>query len=149
MEASFGYVNQHTRLLSILRENSNKGQAMLNRAGASPADKQQIAAQLKLLNDNIVANEALHKRWDANLRVFMDYLKRRGFLEGAKNLSLITSMSAEAGKDQVTVHETYLSCLRLCSPTDPACKGVCSDKANASDPSKRMRHCDEVVATFK
>jgi hypothetical protein len=148
MQASFQYAQRFTRLTSLLRENLKTGEAMLNRPDLSAADKTQLNAQLKSLNNNIAANDATTKRWSENAPVFIDYLKRRGLLDRAK-IHLIESISADAQRDEQAVADTYSSCLRLCKPNDPSCKNTCDSKSTTSDPSKRMLRCDQVVSSFK
>ena len=148
MEASFGYARQHGGLASLLRENLKAIEALREKPGLSPADREQIAAKLKSTNDNIAASDAASKRWNAHVLVFVDYLKRRGLLQGAGS-SLIAQISQEVSKDQQAVAETYSSCLRLCKPDSAPCKNACNDKAENSEPRKRMRHCEQVVTSFK
>jgi tetratricopeptide (TPR) repeat protein len=148
MEASFGYARQHTGLVSLLRENLKAVEALREKPGLSPADRAQIDAKLKSTNDNIAANDATGKRWNGHVLVFMDYLKRRGLLQGA-GPSLIAQVSQEVSKDQQAVAETYSSCLRLCKPDSAACKNACNDKAESSEPRKRMQRCEQIVTSFK
>jgi tetratricopeptide (TPR) repeat protein len=148
MEASFGYARQHTGLVSLLRENLKAVEALREKPGLSPADRAQIDARLKSTNDNIAANDATGKRWNGHVLVFMDYLKRRGLLQGA-GPSLIAQVSQEVSKDQQAVAETYSSCLRLCKPDSAPCKNACNDKAESSEPRKRMQRCEQIVTSFK
>jgi tetratricopeptide (TPR) repeat protein len=148
MEANFGYARQHTSLVSLLRENLKAVEALREKPGLSPADREQIAAKLKSMNDTIATNEATGKRWNAHVLVFMDYLKRRGLLQGA-GTGLIAQVSQEVGKDQQAVADTYSACLRLCKPDSAPCKNACNDKAENSEPRKRMRRCEQIVTSFK
>jgi tetratricopeptide (TPR) repeat protein len=148
MEASFGYARQHTGLVSLLRENLKAVEALREKPGISPADREQIAATLKSMNDNIAINDATGKRWNAHALVFLDHLKRRGLLQGA-GPGLIAQISQEVSKDQQAVAETYSSCLRLCKPDSPPCKNACNDKAESSEPRKRMQRCEQIVTSFK
>jgi tetratricopeptide (TPR) repeat protein len=148
MEASFGYARQHTGLVSLLRENLKAIEALREKPGLSPADREQIAAKLKSTNDNIAASDAASKRWNAHVLVFTNYLKRRGLLDGA-GPRLIAQTSQEVTRDQEAVAETYSSCLRLCKPDNPPCKNACNDKAESSEPRKRMQRCEQAVTSFK
>jgi tetratricopeptide (TPR) repeat protein len=148
MEASFGYARQHAGLVSLLRENLKAVEALREKPGLSPADRAQIDAKLKSTNDNIAANDATSKRWNAHVLVFMDYLKRRGLLQGA-GPSRIAQVSQEVHKDQQAVAETYSSCLRLCKPDSLPCKNACNDKAESSGPRKRMQRCEQTVTSFR
>jgi tetratricopeptide (TPR) repeat protein len=148
MEASFGYARQHTGLVSLLRENLKAIEALREKPGLSPADRDQITAKLKSMNDNIAATDAASKRWNAHVLVFLDYLKRRGLLQGA-GPGLIAQVSQEVGKDQQAVADTYSSCLRLCKPDSAPCKSACNDKAESSEPRKRMQRCEQIVTSFK
>jgi tetratricopeptide (TPR) repeat protein len=148
MEASFGYARQHGGLTSLLGENLKNLEALREKPGLSPADRGQIAAKLKSTNDNIAASDAANKRWNAHTLVFVDYLKRRGLLQGA-GPGLIAQISQEVSKDQQAVAETYSSCLRLCKPDSPPCKNACNDKAESSEPRKRMQRCEQIVTSFK
>jgi tetratricopeptide (TPR) repeat protein len=148
MEASSGYARQHAGLVSLLRENLKAVEALREKPGLSPADRAQIDAKLKSTNDNIAASDATSKRWNAHVLVFMDYLKRRGLLQGA-GPSRIAQVSQEVHKDQQAVAETYSSCLRLCKPDSPPCKNACNDKAESSGPRKRMQRCEQTVASFR
>jgi hypothetical protein len=102
MEASFGYAERLSRFVPILRGNREKPEKISGQT-LSAADRQQITAGLKSLSADIAENETQRERMNANLTVFMSYLSRRGLLEGAKDLSLITSNSAGVRKDQMTV----------------------------------------------
>ena len=148
MEASFGYARQHTGLVSLLRENLKAVEALREKPGLSPADRAQIDAKLKSTTDSIATNDATGKRWNAHVIVFMDYLKRRGLLQGA-GPGLIAQTSQEVSKDQQAVADTYSSCLRLCKPDSAACKNACNDKAESSEPRKRMQRCEQIVTSFK
>jgi hypothetical protein len=148
MEASFGYQQKHTGFVSLLRENSKAAEALREKPGVSAAEREQIAARLKSTRDNIATNEASARRWNANMAVFMTYLKRRGLLEGA-GPGLIAQISQEVRKDQQAVSETYSSCLRLCKPDNPPCKPACNDKAEKSEPSRRMQRCEQTVTSFR
>jgi tetratricopeptide (TPR) repeat protein len=148
MEASFGYARQHTGLVSLLRENLKAIEALREKPGLSPADRAQIDAKLKSTNDNIAASDAASKRWNAHVLVFVDYLKRRGLLQGT-GPSLIAQISQEVSKDQQAVADTYSSCLRLCKPDSAPCKNACNDKAESSEPRKRMQRCEQIVTGFK
>jgi len=75
-------------------------------------------------------------------------LKRRGLFQGA-GPGLIAQVSQEVSRDQQAVAETYSSCLRLCKPDSPACKNACNDKAESSEPRKRMQRCEQIVTSFK
>jgi tetratricopeptide (TPR) repeat protein len=148
MEASSGYARQHGGLASLLRENLKAIEALREKPGLSPADGAQIAAKLKSTNDNIAANDATSKRWNAHTLVFVDYLKRRGLLQGT-GLRLVGQISQEVGRDQQAVADTYSSCLRLCKPDSAPCKNACNDKAESSEPRKRMQRCEQAVTSFK
>jgi hypothetical protein len=148
MEASFGFAERLSRFAPILQGNREKLEKMSGQP-LSAADRQQITARLKSLSADIAENETQREKMKANLKVFMSHLSRRGLLEGAKDLSLITSNSAEVRKDQIAVAEVYSSCLRLCRQDDMACKKTCDDNANNSEPSKRMNQCESVVDKFK
>lgn len=148
MEASFGYQQKHTGFVSLLRENSTAAEALREKPGLSSADREQIAARLKSMRDDIARNEAIAKRWNANMLVFMTYLKRRGLLEGA-GPRLVAQISQDVRKDQQAVSETYSSCLRLCKPDNPSCKITCNDKAEKSEPSRRMQRCEQTVTGFR
>ena len=149
MEASFGYLQQVSKLIPILRSNRERDQALFNQTGISQADRAQLTGQLKSLDSSIAANETKRERWQSDLDVYMAYLRRRGFLEGAKDISLITSMSAVAGEDQRVVSNLYFSCTKACDPSGASCKQSCENKANNSEPSKRMLSCGNVVNRFK
>ena len=148
MEASFGYQQKHTGFVSLLRENSTAAEALREKPGLSAADREQIAARLKSTRDNIATNEASARRWSANMAVFMTYLKRRGLLEGA-GPGLIAQISQDVRKDQQAVSGTYSSCLRLCKRDDPSCKIACNDKAEKSEPGRRMQRCEQTVTSFR
>ena len=148
MEASFGYARQHTGLVSLLRENLKAIEALREKPGLSPADRAQIDAKLKSTNDNIATSDAAGKRWNAHVLVFVDYLKRRGLFQGA-GPGLVAQISQEVSRDQQAVAETYSSCLRLCKPDSPPCKNACNDKAESSEPRKRMQRCEQIVTSFK
>jgi hypothetical protein len=148
MEASFGFAKRLARFVPILQGNREKLEKISSQP-LSAADRQQVTARLKSLSADVAENESQRDRMKANLTVFMSYLSRRGLLEGAKDLSLVTSTSAEVRKDQMAQAEIYSSCLRLCPQDDGACKKTCDDKANNSEPSKRMRQCESVVDKFK
>jgi tetratricopeptide (TPR) repeat protein len=148
MEASSGYARQHAGLASLLRENLKAVEALREKPGLSPADRAEIDAKLKSTNDNIAASDATGKRWNAHVLVFLDYLKRRGLLQG-NGLGLIAQVSQDVSKDQQAVADTYSSCLRLCKPDSAPCKNACNDKAESSEPRKRMQRCEQIVTSFK
>jgi tetratricopeptide (TPR) repeat protein len=146
MEASFGYSQRLTRLLAILRDNREKGQALLGGTSLSPPDRAQLVTQMSALNDSIASNDAERKTWESNLEVFTAYMQKNSLFG---NSNLIASMSGQVGKDQEAVQSTYQICLRACVPNDAACRGTCSEKANGSDASKRMLRCTGIVMRFK
>jgi Flp pilus assembly protein TadD len=148
MQASFQYAQRYTRLVAALRENLKSGEALLGRPGLSEADKRQINAQLKSTNDGIALGNTTQGRWSGNAGVFIEYLKRRGLLAGP-NLQAATVIAEDAQKDQQAVADTYASCVRLCAPADLSCKNQCDQKAAASEASKRMLQCEQVVTNFK
>jgi tetratricopeptide (TPR) repeat protein len=147
MEASFGFVQQWTKLLAILRDNRDKGQALLGGANVSQVDRAQLVAQMTALNTDIASSDTKRKAWDANLQVFMSYLQGHGLLN--KLATEFAPMSAQVRKDQETVQSTYRACLRGCAPDDASCKSTCNQKADSSDASMRMLRCGEVVTNFK
>jgi tetratricopeptide (TPR) repeat protein len=146
LEASFGYTQKLTKLLAILRDNREKGQALLGGTSLSPADRPQFIAQMTALNDSISSNDAERKTWESNLGVFTAYMQKNNLFG---NSNLITSMSGQVRKDQEAVQSIYQACHRGCAPNDASCKGTCSEKANSSDASKRMSQCTEIVMRFK
>jgi tetratricopeptide (TPR) repeat protein len=146
LEASFGYTQQLTRLLAILRDNREKGQALLGGASLSPPDRAQLAAQMSVLNDSIASNDAKRKTWESNIGVFTAYMQKNNLFA---NSNLIAAMSGRVGKDQEAVRSTYQACLRGCAPNDASCKGTCNESANGSDASKRLLRCIEITMSFK
>jgi tetratricopeptide (TPR) repeat protein len=146
LEASFGYTQQLTRLLAVLRGNREKGQTLLGGPSLSPSEKAQLGAQMAALDNSIAANDAERKAWESKLGVFTAYMQKNGLFG---NSNLITSMSGQVRKDQEAVRSTYNACLRACAPNDASCRGTCDEKANSSDASKRMLRCTEVVVHFK
>jgi len=149
MEASFGFAERLARLVDLRRKFRAQSQALLAKPEIPGSDKQRLSAQLSELDADIAKNEAERERWNGDLRIFMSYLTRRGFLEGAKDLSLITTMSAEVRKDQQAVAALYQSCVRQCAQPDFACRSACDTKANASDPNRRMLRCHDRTSEFK
>jgi len=146
MEASFGHTQQLTRLLAILRDNREKGQALLGGTSLSPPYRGKLAAQVSALNDSIASNNAERKTWESNLGVFTAYMQKNSLFG---NSNLIAAMSGQAGKDQEAVQSTYQACLRGCAANDASCKETCNEKANGSDASKHMSRCTEIVMRFK
>jgi tetratricopeptide (TPR) repeat protein len=146
LEASFGYTQQLTKLLAILRDNREKGQTLLGGTSLFPADRAQFVAQMTALNDSISSNDAERKTWESNLGVFTAYMQKNNLFG---NSNLIASMSGQVLKDQEAVQSIYKACLRGCAPNDASCRGTCNEKANGSDASKRMSRCTEVVMHFK
>jgi hypothetical protein len=149
MEASFGFAQRLTRLLSIQRDKRGKVQTLSSEPGLSATDKEKGAAVLKSLNDEIAKTEVELASWNADLQTFMSYLKRRDRLEGASNVSNIQVTSAEVRKDQLSVSDSYTLCLRSCTQADYSCRSSCNDKANASDSNKRMLRCHDIGNDFK
>ena len=146
MEASFGYIQQLTRLVAILRDNREKGQALLGGTSLSPPDRAQLVAQMSALSASIASNDAERKTWESNLGVFTAYMEKNSLFG---NSNLIEAMSGQVGKDQQAVQSTYRACLRGCAPNDASCRGTCNEKADGSDASKRMLRCTEIVVRFK
>jgi tetratricopeptide (TPR) repeat protein len=146
MEASFGYTQQYTKLVALLRDNRDKGQALLAGTNVSPADRAQLTAQVKALTDSISSNDEKKRAWESYLNVFLGYMQKQNLF--AKQ-SLVASMSGQVRKDQEAVQSTYSACLRACKPNDASCKAACDKKANDSDASVRMQSCAESVARFK
>jgi tetratricopeptide (TPR) repeat protein len=147
LEASFGYTQQLTKLVAILRDNLEKGQTLLGGTSLSPPDRTQLVKQMTALNESIASNDAKRTDWDAKLRVFTTYAQEHGLF--TKDPNLIKSMSGHVRNDQEAVRSTYSACLRGCAPNDPACRGTCNEKADNSDASKRMLRCAEIVTRFK
>jgi len=148
MEASFGFSQRYTRLIAVIRQNVQTASALLDRPDIPATSKDQIRAQLKSMTDGIATNETTQRRWQANVKIFLDQLKRRGLLDKGK-LVLIEAISREVSRDQQTVSDAYASCLRLCKPDDPSCKAACDDRATKSEASRRMMACDDVAARLK
>jgi tetratricopeptide (TPR) repeat protein len=148
LEASFGFSQRYARLVGVIRQNAQTANAVLDRPDVSAADKDRIRAQLKSMTDAIATDEAAQKRWQANGSTFIEQLKRRGLLDKAR-FPLVASISQKVGRDQQAVTDLYTSCLRLCKPSDPACKAACDDRANKSDANRRMLACEEVAARLK
>jgi tetratricopeptide (TPR) repeat protein len=146
LEASFGYTQKLTKLLAILRDNREKGQALLGGTSLSPAERPQFTAQMTALSDSISSNDAERRTWESNLGVFTAYMQKNNLFG---NSNLVASMSGQVRKDQEAVQSIYQACLRGCASNDASCKGICSEKANGSDASKRMSRCTEVVMRFK
>jgi tetratricopeptide (TPR) repeat protein len=147
MEASFGYAQRLTKLLAILRDNHEKGQALLAGSNVSPADRSQLTAQLTALSGSISANDSKKKTWDANLTAFVNYLQKRDLF--TKSPNIVASMSGRVRGDQEAVHSTYNACLRGCAPNNAACKQACDENADKSEASKRMLRCADIIAGFK
>jgi osmotically-inducible protein OsmY len=146
MEASFGYTRQLTGLLALLRDNHDKGQALLAATNLSQTDRTQLETGMSTLNDSIASNETKRKAWESRLKVFTDYLQKNGLFG---NSTLIASMSGQASKDQQAVQTAYRTCLRGCTPNDASCKVSCNSTAENSDANKRVLRCAEIVAQFK
>jgi len=147
LEASFGYTQQLTKLLAMLRDNREKGQTLLGGTSLSPSGRARFVAQMAALNDRIASNDADRKGWEANLRVFTTYAQEHGLF--TKDPNLIKSMSGRVRKDQEAVRSIYNACLRGCAPNDSSCSRTCDEKANISDASKHMLHCAQLVIRFK
>jgi tetratricopeptide (TPR) repeat protein len=147
MEASFGYAQRLTKLLAILRDNREKGRALLAGPNVSPTDRAQLTAQMTALNDSISSNDAKKKAWDASLSTFTSYLQKRDLFTKAPNV--IASMSGRVRGDQEAVHSTYNACLRGCAPNDASCRRACDESADKSEASRRMLRCADVVVGFK
>jgi tetratricopeptide (TPR) repeat protein len=109
METSFGYAQQLTKLLAILRDNREKGQALLGGTSLSPPDRAQLVSQMSALNDNIASRDAERKTWESNLGVFTAYMQKNSLFG---NSNLVAAMSRQVGKDQEAVRSTYQACLR-------------------------------------
>jgi tetratricopeptide (TPR) repeat protein len=147
LEASFGYAQRLTKLLALLRDNRDKGQALLDGPNVTLTDRAQVAAQTTSLNDSIASDDAKRKIWDANSRAFVTYAQEHGLF--TKDPAMIASMSAQVHKDQEAVQSTYRACLRGCTADDGSCKKTCREKAESSDASMRMLHCGEIVGGSK
>jgi hypothetical protein len=146
MEASFGYTERLTRLVAILRDNREKGQALLEGTNVPPAARAQLAAQMKSLDNSIASNDAKRKTWDGNTTVFITYMQKHDL---TKDSTLIASMSGQVRRDQEAVQSTYQACLRSCAPNDASCKATCNEKADSSDANMRMLRCTEIATQFK
>jgi hypothetical protein len=146
MEASFSYLQQHTKLAALLRETQTKGQAMLDQPALPSSAKAQLVAQIKTLETDILKNESERRKWDGDLKVYLAYVERHSLL---KNTKVNGTASALLRQDQAAVQDAYRTCLRGCSATDNACKATCNEKANASDASKRMLRCRDLATNFK
>jgi tetratricopeptide (TPR) repeat protein len=145
LEASFGFSQRLTKLAAMLRENREKGQALLDGTTLSASDRTLLAAQMNALSDRIASNDAEKKSWDASGQVFVAYAQRKGLFN---NPNLIASMSGQVRKDQEAVSSTYKACHRGCAPNDDSCRSTCNEKANGSDANKHMLHCAEIVTRF-
>lgn len=149
MEASFGLMQQLTKLVAILKENRGQGQAFLAQPTTSPSERTQIAAVLKRLDDDIATNEKNRAQREADLKLFMAHLEKGGLLGGKTNPELLSQTSAEVRKDQQDMQANYAGCLRGCAAGDNSCRKACNDKADNSEASQRMSRCNEVARNFK
>jgi len=145
MEASFGYVQQLTKLAPLLQEARTKAQGLLDRTTLSPPDRKALLAHIKSLDADAAASEADRSRWDTDFKLYLAYASRRNLI--GTNASMLASQSVR--KDQDTVQDIYRSCLRGCVTPDNSCKRACTQKADGSDSSKRMLRCREIVGNFK
>jgi tetratricopeptide (TPR) repeat protein len=145
MEASFGYVQQFTKLFPLLHEARTKAVGMLDQTTLSPADRTELLAHVKSLDADTEASQADRSHWDTDFKVYLAYLTSRNLI--TTNASMIASQSVH--KDQEAVQDIYRACLRGCVTPDNACKKTCSEKADGSDASKRMLRCREIVDNFK
>jgi hypothetical protein len=147
LEASFGYTERLTRLVTILRDSRQKGQALLGGTSVPPTDRAQLVAQMKSLDDGIASNDANRKAWETNTYVFTTYMQKHGLF--TKDSTLIASMSGQVRRDQEAVQSTYRACLRDCAPNDASCKATCNEKADSSDANMRMLGCAKIATQFK
>jgi tetratricopeptide (TPR) repeat protein len=145
MEASFGYVQQLTKLVPLLREARTKAQGMLDQTTLSPADKTALLNHIKSLDADTEASQANRTHWDTDLKVYLAYLTSRNLV--TSNASMMASQSVR--KDQEAVQDIYRACLRACVTPDNACRKTCNEKADGSDASRRMLRCREIVGNFK
>ena len=149
MEASSGFAQRLTQFIAQRRAYRDSAQALLAKPDTTEANKKNLSAQVAELNAEIAKSEAERDHWVGDTRLFMNYLKRRGFMEGARDLTLLATMTAEVRKDQQAVSAMYLSCVKQCSESDTSCRSACDKKSNASDPNSRMLQCQDRAGEFK
>jgi tetratricopeptide (TPR) repeat protein len=145
MEASFGYVQQFTKLVPLLHEARTKALGMLDQTTLFPADRTELLAHIKSLDADTGASQANRNHWDTDFKVYLAYLTSRNLI--TSNAGMIASQSVR--KDQDAVQDIYRACLRGCATPDNSCKNTCNGKADGSDSSKRMMPCREIVGNFK
>jgi hypothetical protein len=151
MEASFGYLQQSTKLDALLQSNREKIAAIALSVHGSQAEQQKVIAEASAkIDDSIKRNTSKRDRWKSDLDIYMLYLKRRGLLDGPNaDLSAIKEMSPKVREDQIAVQSIYVACLKSCTPDSMSCKSACDKKANTSEPSNRMLRCGDLVGQFR
>jgi tetratricopeptide (TPR) repeat protein len=148
MEASFNYLKRSNALLPRLAEAEQQLQSMLQKPALAPGEREAITARLKSLGATKSATDADKIRWETTLKVYTDFLQRRGRLTGS-GIRELAGSSDKAQADAMSIHETYTSCLRECKPADQECRSRCDNKANTSEANARMLRCRTIVGQFK
>jgi hypothetical protein len=141
MQALFGMAQTNSAQLAAMRQ--SRGQAQSALQSSPPADKRAaIEAAVKSLEAQITTNEAKLNQRQRELNSVINYLQRRGLMNG-DGLIRVSTIGEQATTDARDFRASYDVCWSRCAVSDFACHASCSTSASSTPGTQRLLSCAE------